>query len=820
MNASSEVRSAPLILRFVSRTVPALAGQASVLIAVWAASLVAVANPVDDAGLERPSRCDEPSAPGDLFPFTICGDQFYRDGSPVFLHILCYQPLEPCQEITDPILDTRICDDLHRLRAYQGGSDPVILRVYPQPTGDFPNRMPQSFYDGVRELGFWIIRDIYFPAEDCDDADGHAAIDAVIAEVDAANAMDLIFAWGFGNEYACGACDDLPGFLDDMCTYLKTRMAEPGHQGYSDWVTWAAWPPVDPLYTDPWGCPVFVPNLDYYSHNAYPYWPERIRDHQGGQGTGTPHAGYLAALKEYLPDKPLVISETGLSDSPSVGNGEQPSLKPWSPIYRYGGLSGDQVAEGLVDRYWDARLVGAAGIAFFEWNDEWHKVGQPCVHDDHPEEYFGLVSFDKHQPGVPEVARYKLQQEVVRDLFAMQFPSDPPSITLTPDDTSIPCNGSTTIHAEVSGGTLPVRFRWETTRGRIVGDSESVELYAASRALGPAEVTAAVIDAEGRANTASCTVQIDPPNGPELELLTLGPGSPTEARASGLVQNVDLTQYKVILYIETNRLYVQPYKDAMESIWVRPDGYWWSQVTNNHDGDLVAWVVPASFDPNDEDPGWEPPEYVAADRLEEANDSDNDLLPDWWELLYFGTLDYGRHDDPDDDMADNLEEFLAGTDPAVPDNDSDGDDLADTWEWRLLGTLAYSANDDPDGDGLANQDELALGIHPGRTAVDRDRDELPDTWEMRWFGNLDQGPDDDPNEDGLTNLEAYELGISPLLCPGDLNGDNLVDQQDLGILLADWGCIDSICPGDLDRDCDTDQSDLGILLTNWGRTCP
>ena len=56
-------------------------------------------------------------------------------------------------------------------------------------------------------------------------------------------------------------------------------------------------------------------------------------------------------------------------------------------------------------------------------------------------------------------------------------------------------------------------------------------------------------------------------------------------------------------------------------------------------------------------------------------------------------------------------------------------------------------------------------------------------------------------------------------CPGDLDGDGDTDHSDLGILLADWGCVGSgpeDCPGDLDGDFDTDHSDLGILLGDWG----
>ncbi len=55
-------------------------------------------------------------------------------------------------------------------------------------------------------------------------------------------------------------------------------------------------------------------------------------------------------------------------------------------------------------------------------------------------------------------------------------------------------------------------------------------------------------------------------------------------------------------------------------------------------------------------------------------------------------------------------------------------------------------------------------------------------------------------------------------CPGDLSGDGDTNSQDLGILLADWGCDDPVngCPGDLNGDDKTDHADLGILLADWG----
>jgi probable HAF family extracellular repeat protein len=60
--------------------------------------------------------------------------------------------------------------------------------------------------------------------------------------------------------------------------------------------------------------------------------------------------------------------------------------------------------------------------------------------------------------------------------------------------------------------------------------------------------------------------------------------------------------------------------------------------------------------------------------------------------------------------------------------------------------------------------------------------------------------------------------LTPVGIPGDLNGDGRVDLADLGILLADFGCMPPAqCVGDIDRDGDTDLADLGILLANFGR---
>jgi hypothetical protein len=256
-------------------------------------------------------------------------------------------------------------------------------------------------------------------------------------------------------------------------------------------------------------------------------------------------------------------------------------------------------------------------------------------------------------------------------------------------------------------------------------------------------------------------------------------------------------------------------------------------------GRIVAWLVPISLDPDCSQPSdWVPEGAIAHAVSDETNDADNDLLRDAWEIDYFGDLGYGRYDDPDSDLADNLEEFLAGTNPIVRDNDGDDDGLLDTWEYRFFGTLDYDGDADPDADGLSNATELTLGIHPGRTAVDQDRDKLPDAWEIRWFGDLLEHADGDLDGDGLTNLDAYEFGISPLV-GADFNGDGSVDRDDFEIFSRcltgpnvaydphnlTHGCpgcalphnTEGIIPADLDADGDVDLHDFAAFQRDFGR---
>lgn len=92
------------------------------------------------------------------------------------------------------------------------------------------------------------------------------------------------------------------------------------------------------------------------------------------------------------------------------------------------------------------------------------------------------------------------------------------------------------------------------------------------------------------------------------------------------------------------------------------------------------------------------------------NDTDNDNLPDFWEIDYFGDLDEGPNGDPDSDGCNNLCELFNGTDPTDPDTDGDG--LGDNDERPETDPTKA----DTDDDGL--EDGIEVNPQPGDLCPD------------------------------------------------------------------------------------------------------
>jgi hypothetical protein len=61
--------------------------------------------------------------------------------------------------------------------------------------------------------------------------------------------------------------------------------------------------------------------------------------------------------------------------------------------------------------------------------------------------------------------------------------------------------------------------------------------------------------------------------------------------------------------------------------------------------------------------------------------------------------------------------------------------------------------------------------------------------------------------------QTFKVLVPPKV---DINTDGKIDQSDLGLLLAHYGCVGGACIGDVDSDGDVDQGDLGALLGAYG----
>jgi hypothetical protein len=154
----------------------------------------------------------------------------------------------------------------------------------------------------------------------------------------------------------------------------------------------------------------------------------------------------------------------------------------------------------------------------------------------------------------------------------------------------------------------------------------------------------------------------------------------------------------------------------------------------------------------------------------DAPDSDEDGLPDFWELLHGVTLEvFSGLDGADHDLdgASDLAEYQAGSNPANPLStpaDTDADGLADADELRYFGGLAQGPDGDPDGDGESTASELANGSAPNHRAShsgDTDADGLPDAWETEHFGGLAGNGGSDFDGDGFGSLQEHAAGTDP-----------------------------------------------------------
>jgi hypothetical protein len=129
--------------------------------------------------------------------------------------------------------------------------------------------------------------------------------------------------------------------------------------------------------------------------------------------------------------------------------------------------------------------------------------------------------------------------------------------------------------------------------------------------------------------------------------------------------------------------------------------------------------------------------------------TDNDAIPDAWEIRHLGGLDYIDSADPDGDGLTLLEESVLGTDPMEKDTD---------------------------GDGLWDGTEAGLGLDPTVSVLDHDGDGIHSKHEANWdlsaaynpysiatpFGTDLNAMSSDSDGDSVPDLEEIAAGSDPL----------------------------------------------------------
>lgn len=183
-------------------------------------------------------------------------------------------------------------------------------------------------------------------------------------------------------------------------------------------------------------------------------------------------------------------------------------------------------------------------------------------------------------------------------------------------------------------------------------------------------------------------------------------------------------------------------------------------------------ILVSGVDRHGESRSMSTPDIGADQRL----DSDSDVLPDWWEISYFGNLTKtatGDNDSPQLDRLTNYYEYLLGFNPLLP--SSPGSTQGDLFQavFRMIYDPWYPSDWwlDPDNDGFTNNYELYYQTSP--TNADTNGDGISDATAI--FSGV-SATSTDTDGDGVSNAVEVANGTNPVLADSD--GDGVNDNLD------------------------------------------
>ena len=157
-----------------------------------------------------------------------------------------------------------------------------------------------------------------------------------------------------------------------------------------------------------------IPFLDFISHNAYSYAVPYYRPGTvPGSSSGTLFQGWIEEIKSKHPNKPLLITETGLSVSPNASHAGPPN-------YGYGGNTESEQATGLLQNINDINTsaLPTAGVCVHEYLDAWWKFGLEDSYTQDPndiEEWFGIAKINKQ--GYWYETEFRQSYDSLKDLW-------------------------------------------------------------------------------------------------------------------------------------------------------------------------------------------------------------------------------------------------------------------------------------------------------------------------------------------------------------------------------------------------------------------